>query len=311
MTLSLLLQFTASSLAACVAVCFLVNKLCSWGLKNQQIPKFWISIIMALVCTLPNAACTLSSILQLIPTPPLSVHFAYMSLDLFFYIPLLTMLRPFNYNLSAARLEIPFLFATCTVYLLYGLEGGRFTYAKIIPMGIIFLMFCYDIMRMLELGDYKIESTAKESNTKVLVYILFYSLVYTLSLTFYTVNGNLFWGGEGHTLYEIILLTYSVLLGILPNVCIIVTWLKNNAPPELFVCNVIFGYMLTCTFLIPLQAFFIPTSCDQELIFYTLTSLLGLTVLWFQVTCLNYSNRVIATVMLTIGMIVGYKLVSI
>ncbi len=309
MTLSLLFQFTVSSLAACVATYFLVNKLCSWGLRNQQIPKFWLSIIMAFVCTLPNTAYTLVGILQLIPTSPISLHFAYLSFDLFFYLPLLAMLRPFNYTLSAARLEIPFLFATCTVYLLYGLEGGSFTYAKIIPMGIIFLMFCYDIMRMLELGDYKIKSTVKESNTKALAYILFYSIVYTLSLAFCNFKSELFWVGGGHTLYEIILLIYSVLLVALPNICIIVTWLKNNAPPELFVCNIIFAYMLTCTFLIPLQAFFIPTSCDQELIFYTLTSLLGLTVLWFQVTCLNRSNRVIATIMLTIGLILCYKLI--
>lgn len=306
MTLSLLLQFAVSSLIACAATYFIVNKLCALGLKNQQIPKFWISIIMALVCTLPNVAFTLLGIMQLIPSPAPSLHFAYLSADLFFYIPLIAMLRPFSYNLSAARLEIPFLFATCTVYLLYGLEGGLFNYAKIIPMGIIFLMFCYDIMRMLELGDYKIESTAKESKTKALGYIFLYSLVYTLALAFYAANGNLFLERGGHTLYEIILLASSALLGMLPNLCIIVTWLKNNAPSELLICSIMFAYMLTCTFLIPLQAFFIPTSCGQDLIFCTITSLVGLAVLWFQVTYLNYSNRVIATVMLAIGLILAY-----
>ena len=193
---------------------------------------------------LPNVVITLLSINKIItPAPSPSTTFILLTTNMFFFIPLLTMLRPFKYSLSAARLEIPFLFAICVIYFFYGLEGETFSLKKIIPMGIIFIMFCYDIMRMLELGDYKIESTTKESKIKSLLTILVMSIVFALSVLPFAFYSNVFFSQKIHTFYEILLLSSAIILGILPNICIIVTWLKNNAPPELLVCGIIFSFV--------------------------------------------------------------------
>lgn len=308
MTLSLLLQLTVCSLIACGAIYTVVNKLSVLGLKNQQIPRFWISIIMGFIMALPNVVIAILSIHKIItPAPPPSIIFMFLIINLFFFIPLLTMLRPFNYSLSAARLEIPFLFAICVIYFFYGLEGETFTLKKIIPMGIIFIMFCYDIMRMLELGDYKIESTAKESKTKSLLTVFAMSVIFALSVLPFAIYSDIFSTQKVHTFYEILLLSSAVILGILPNICIIVTWLKNNAPPELLVCSIIFSYVFTCSFLIPLVAFYIPVLCTTALIFCSVISLVGLAVLWLQVTYLTYSNRIVAVIMLAIFLILTYS----
>lgn len=298
MTYTLLLQFAFSALISSVAIYVIVNTLIKMGLKNQQIPRFWIAVIMGFILTLPHIVVAALNIFQIVPVTTPANIFSTLTVYVFFFIPLIAMLRPFNYSLSAARMEVPLLFAITIVYFLYGLEGQPFNIQKIIPMGVIFLMFCYDIMRMLELGDYKIESKVKESKTKNYLTIFTFALIYGVAYLAFGLNENFFLAKENQTFYEILLQLSAGILWVLPLICTIIVWLRNNAPAELLVSSMIFSFVFTTSFLIPLVGFYVFLPCDPNLIFYTVTSLVGLGMLWFQITGLHYANRMIATILL-------------
>ncbi|MCQ2361738.1 MAG: hypothetical protein MJ048_01730 [Acidaminococcaceae bacterium] len=298
MSISLLLQFAICSLVATGAIYVIINTLTRMGIKNQQIPLFWISIILGFIMALPNVILTFLNIAKVTPPIHLSMVFSYLTISLFFFIPLLTMLRPFSFSLSAARLEVPLLFSICVVYFLYGVDGQPFSLKKIIPLIIIFLIFCYDIMRMLELGDYKLETKVKESKAKNFLTLIGFSLIFAIPDLVYVLNIDAFAVKTSYTFFEILLLLSAIFLMLLPHICIVVTWLKNNAPSELLISSIMFCYIFTATLLIPLIGLYIPMFCSEDLIFYSFTSIIGLGILWFQITVLHHASRIIATILL-------------
>lgn len=298
MSISLLLQFAICSLVSTGAIYVIINTLTRMGIKNQQIPLFWISIILGFIMALPNVILTFLNIAKVTPPIQLSMVFSYLTISLFFFIPLLTMLRPFSFSLSAARLEVPLLFSICVVYFLYGVDGQHFSLKKIIPLIVIFLIFCYDIMRMLELGDYKLETKVKESKAKNFLTLVGFSLIFSIPDLVYVLNIDAFAVKTSYTFFEILLLLSAIFLMLLPHICIVVTWLKNNAPSELLISSIMFCYIFTATLLIPLIGLYTPMSCSEDLIFYSFTSIIGLGILWFQITVLHHASRIIATILL-------------
>lgn len=298
MSISLLLQFAICSLVATGAIYVIINTLTRMGIKNQQIPLFWISIILGFIMALPNVILTFLNIAKVTPPIHLSMVFSYLTISLFFFIPLLTMLRPFSFSLSAARLEVPLLFSICVVYFLYGVDGQPFSLKKIIPLIVIFLIFCYDIMRMLELGDYKLETKVKESKAKNFLTLIGFSLIFAIPDLVYVLNIDAFAIKTSYTFFEILLLLSAIFLMLLPHICIVVAWLKNNAPSELLISSIMFCYIFTTTLLIPLIGLYTPMSCSEDLIFYSFTSIIGLGILWFQITVLHHASRIIATILL-------------
>ena len=195
-------------------------------------------------------------------------------------------------------MEVPLLFSICVVYFLYGVDGQPFSLKKIIPLIIIFLIFCYDIMRMLELGDYKLETKVKESKAKNFLTLIGFSLIFAIPDLVYVLNIDAFAVKTSYTFFEILLLLSAIFLMLLPHICIVVTWLKNNAPSELLISSIMFCYIFTTTLLIPLIGLYTPMSCSEDLIFYSFTSIIGLGILWFQITVLHHASRIIATILL-------------
>ena len=98
MSISLLLQFAICSLVSTGAIYVIINTLTRMGIKNQQIPLFWISIILGFIMALPNVILTFLNIAKVTPPIQLSMVFSYLTISLFFFIPLLTMLRPFSFS---------------------------------------------------------------------------------------------------------------------------------------------------------------------------------------------------------------------
>lgn len=307
MTISTLIQLALASVISCCAINLAVTRLIDMGIRKQQIPRFWTGLLLGVISTLPSMLLALLIVGGFKADFEVNRVFSTLSYDVLFLLPLLGMFRPFHYSNSAARLEIPLLFAICAVFMLFCVDEHSLGLSRIVPLGIIFLMFCYDFWRMLELGDYQIKTEVKESRGANLLFIFAAAVVFALADVLLVIDGNIFLGLAAESFYQIILQLAVVVLICLPSFVSLMTWLKHDGPAELFVSATVTSDILISTLVLPIAAFFVQINQLSDNFMTIVCTLAGLGLIWIQVTKMRRSSRNLSILSLVIFAVMLYS----
>lgn len=307
MTITTLIQLALASLVSSGAIYLAVTRIIHMGIRRQQIPRFWTGLLLGIVSALPSMLMVLLVVSGFNSSFQVSWTFSTLAYDILFLIPMLGMFRPFHYSNSAARLEIPLLFAIYVVFILFCVDNRTWRLKQILPLGIIFLMFCYDFWRMLELGDYQIKTEDKESRGANLLFVVFATAAYALADVVLIINGGNFLEISAESFYQIVLQLAVSAFICLPSFVALMTWLRYDAPAELFVSGTIISDILLSTLVLPLAALYIPVSHLSNYLNFIIFTLVGLGMIWIQVTKMRHSSRNFSVISLIFFLIMLYS----
>lgn len=276
--------------------------------ERTDFPRIWIDLILGLILVLPQAiyvVCVDSGIF----ISSSNLYGVFDSLAFFFLLVpgLAALVRPIKFDKSPAMYEIPLLFAICVAYLFLSLcDKTTFTLGSI-SIFLIFPMFCYDLFRMKELGNYDVAEDDKRPLKEVVEIVACWALLYCGGWIYF------------HSLYDIALVTvvdslimncWRGCLYYLPYICLAGTMLRYDVPITLFIRANVVRLVVYLSLLLPLDML------QRRMMYGDLSSdiliwgVFVLGVLWFLVAKVKILTAKTGCGMLLLYLVYIYRLIG-
>lgn len=276
--------------------------------ERTDFPRIWIDLVLGLLLALPQilyVICVYSDVL--VSSSNLGHVFDGLAFFFFLLPGLAALVRPIKFDKSPAMYEIPLLFAICVSYLFLSFYDKTTLRLGSISILLIFPMFCYDLFRMKELGNYDVPQDDKRPLRQVMKFVAGWTVLYCGGWVYL------------HFLYDVALVTiadslvlncWQVCLYYLPYICLASMILRYGLPVTMFVrANVI--RLVVCLSLV------LPVDMLQRRVMYgdlssgiLLWDVFVLGVLWFLVARVKVLTAKIGCVLLLLYLIHVYRLIG-
>jgi len=276
--------------------------------ERTDFPRIWIDLILGVILVLPQAVyvvCVDSGIF----VSSSDLYGVFDSLAFFFLlIPgLATLVRPIKFDKSPAMYEIPLLFAICAAYLFLSFYDKTTLTLGSISIFLIFPMFCYDLFRMKELGNYDVVEDDKRPLKQVVGIVVTWVLLYCGGWVYL------------HFLYDVALVTVvdSLVLSCwrgclyyLPYICLAGMILRYDLPITLFIRANVVRLVVCLSLVLPLDMLQRRMMYGELSTDILLWDVLVLGVLWFLVARVKVLTVKAGCGMLLLYLVHIYRLIG-